>query len=91
MQTEARKAELETNLTTNLRRRKQELEAVISSVDADTLVVDAELKGQELSDAKLLVDDASEQLRSENFNQYCLLSISSSSDFFDQNFFLRSF
>ncbi|XP_061338164.1 structural maintenance of chromosomes protein 3 isoform X1 [Gastrolobium bilobum] len=70
IETEARKAELETNLTTNLRRRKQELEAVISSVDADSLVVDAELKGQELSDAKLLVDDATEQLRrvSESIN-----------------------
>ena len=65
MQTEARKAELETNLTTNLRRRKQELEAVISSVDAESLLVDAELKRQELNDAKLLVEDATEQLRSE--------------------------
>ena len=74
LQTEARKAELETNLTTNLRRRKQELEAVISSVDGDSLVVDAELKGQELSDAKLLVDDATEQLRSETFSQSCVLS-----------------
>ncbi|KAI9116787.1 hypothetical protein K1719_012153 [Acacia pycnantha] len=63
VETEARKAELETNLTTNLRRRKQELEAVISSVEADSLVVDAELKGQELNDAKLLVEDATEQLR----------------------------
>ncbi|KAK7320513.1 hypothetical protein VNO77_30059 [Canavalia gladiata] len=63
IETEARKAELETNLTTNLRRRKQELEAVISSVDSDSLVVDAELKGQELSDAKILVDDATAQLR----------------------------
>ncbi|XP_020962796.1 structural maintenance of chromosomes protein 3-like isoform X2 [Arachis ipaensis] len=62
IETEARKAELETNLTTNLRRRKQELEAVISSADDDTLGVDAGLKAQELSDAKLLVDDATEQL-----------------------------
>ncbi|XP_027187788.1 structural maintenance of chromosomes protein 3 isoform X2 [Cicer arietinum] len=62
IETEARKAELETNLTTNLRRRKQELEAVISSVDADSMVVDAELKERELNDAKILVDDASEQL-----------------------------
>lgn len=73
MQTEARKAELETNLTTNLRRRKQELEAVISSVDADSMVVDAELKERELNDAKILVDDASEQLTSENFSECCLL------------------
>ncbi|XP_057441576.1 structural maintenance of chromosomes protein 3-like [Lotus japonicus] len=70
IETEARKAELETNLTTNLRRRKQELEAVISSVDADSLVVDSELKGQELSDAKILVDDVSGQLKrvSESMN-----------------------
>ncbi|XLT64939.1 hypothetical protein HN873_021378, partial [Arachis hypogaea] len=63
IETEARKAELETNLTTNLRRRKQELEAVISSADDDTLGVNAGLKAQELSDAKLLVDDATQQLR----------------------------
>ncbi|WJX59131.1 Structural maintenance of chromosomes protein 3, variant 3 [Trifolium repens] len=62
IESEARKAELETNLTTNLRRRKQELEAAISSIDADSLVIDAELKRQELSDAKILVDDASNQL-----------------------------
>ncbi|KAL5126582.1 Structural maintenance of chromosomes protein 3 [Glycine soja] len=64
IETEARRAELDTNLTTNLRRRKQELEAVISSVDADSLVADAESKQQELSDAKILVDDATGQLRS---------------------------
>ncbi|KAK7300360.1 hypothetical protein RJT34_11204 [Clitoria ternatea] len=63
IETEARKAELETNLTTNLRRRKQELEAVISSVDADSLVGDTESKAQELSDSKILVDDATGQLR----------------------------
>jgi structural maintenance of chromosome 3 (chondroitin sulfate proteoglycan 6) len=75
LQSEARKAELEANLTTNLRRRKQELEAAISSIDADSLVIDAELKRQELSDAKILVDDASNQLTSENSRQCCLLSI----------------
>ncbi|KAE9614923.1 putative structural maintenance of chromosomes protein [Lupinus albus] len=64
VETEARKSELETNLTTNLRRRKQELEAVISSVDADFLDDDAELKGkEELNSAKKLVDDATTQLR----------------------------
>lgn len=82
LQTEARKAELETKLTTNLRRRKQELEAVISSVEADSLVGDAESKKQELSDAKKLVDGASEELKSENFTQYCLLSIFESQDVF---------
>ncbi|OIW16249.1 hypothetical protein TanjilG_18964 [Lupinus angustifolius] len=64
VETETRKSELETNLTTNLRRRKQELEAVISSVDADFLDDDVELKGkEELSSAKKLVDDATTQLR----------------------------
>ncbi|KAK7276549.1 hypothetical protein RIF29_17691 [Crotalaria pallida] len=64
VETEARKSELETNLTTNLRRRKQELEAKISNVDADSLDDDAELKGkEELSYAKKLVDDATMQLR----------------------------
>ncbi|KAK2378214.1 Structural maintenance of chromosomes (SMC) family protein [Trifolium repens] len=58
------KAELETNLTTNLRRRKQELKDFISSVDADSMVVDAELKTQEFNDAKILVDDASNELKS---------------------------
>ncbi|CAI8586571.1 unnamed protein product [Vicia faba] len=61
---EARKAELETNLTTNLRKRKQELEAVISSGDADSLVVDSDLKKRELNDAKISVDDVSSQLKS---------------------------
>ncbi|CAL0307511.1 unnamed protein product [Lupinus luteus] len=64
VETETRKSELETNLTTNLRRRKQELEVVISSVDADFLDDDAELKGkEELSSAKKSVDDATTQLR----------------------------
>ncbi|RHN70832.1 hypothetical protein MtrunA17_Chr3g0139791 [Medicago truncatula] len=38
----ALKTELETNLRTNLKRRKQDLEAVISSADADSMVVDAD-------------------------------------------------
>ncbi|KAB1226909.1 Structural maintenance of chromosomes protein 3 [Morella rubra] len=64
IETEARKAELETNLTTNLKRRKQELEAIISSAETETLLGEAELKRQELSDAKLLVEDATQQLQS---------------------------
>lgn len=63
IETETRKAELETNLTTNLKRRKQELEAIISSAEIESLLGEAELKRQELSDAKLLVDDATEQLK----------------------------
>ncbi|KAE8729387.1 Structural maintenance of chromosomes protein 3 [Hibiscus syriacus] len=63
IETESRKAELETNLTTNLKRRKQELEAIISAVEADALLDEAESKRQELMDAKLLVEDATQQLK----------------------------
>lgn len=66
-QTETRKSELETNLTTNLKRRKQELEAIILSAETETLPGEAELKRQELSDAKLSVVDVTEQLKSEGF------------------------
>ncbi|TXG73485.1 hypothetical protein EZV62_002064 [Acer yangbiense] len=62
IETETRKAELETNLTTNLKRRKQELEALISSAENDMLPGEDELKRQELSDARLLVQDATQQL-----------------------------
>ncbi|XWS71366.1 hypothetical protein CRYUN_Cryun03dG0132600 [Craigia yunnanensis] len=63
IETETRKAELETNLTTNLKRRKQELEAIVSVAEADALLDEAELKRQELMDAKLLVEDATQQLK----------------------------
>ncbi|XP_075634803.1 structural maintenance of chromosomes protein 3 isoform X1 [Castanea sativa] len=63
IETETRKAELETNLTTNLKRRRQELEAIILSAETETLPGEAELKRQELSDAKLLVVDVTEQLK----------------------------
>ncbi|KAL4333893.1 hypothetical protein GQ457_07G035910 [Hibiscus cannabinus] len=63
IETESRKAELETNLTTNLKRRKQELEAIISAAEADALLDEAESKRQELLDAKLLVEDATQQLK----------------------------
>jgi structural maintenance of chromosome 3 (chondroitin sulfate proteoglycan 6) len=43
------------------------LEAIISSAEIESLLGEAELKRQELSDAKLLVDDATEQLKSEGF------------------------
>ena len=66
-QTETRKAELETNLTTNLKRLKQELEAIVSVAEADALLDEAELKRQELMDAKLLVEDATQQLKSKSF------------------------
>ncbi|WCJ28438.1 Structural maintenance of chromosomes protein 3 [Euphorbia peplus] len=63
IETEARKAELETNLTTNLKRRKQELEAIVSSAETDGLHTEAELKRQELVDAKSLVEVATQDLK----------------------------
>ncbi|XP_021825217.1 structural maintenance of chromosomes protein 3 isoform X1 [Prunus avium] len=63
IETESRKAELETNLTTNLKRRKQELEAIISTMETDNLHGEAEIKSQELNDSRLLVEDLTEQLR----------------------------
>lgn len=46
-------------------RRKQELEALISSAENDAVPTEAELKRQELEDAKSFVDDARQQLKSE--------------------------
>lgn len=66
-QTETRKAELETNLSTNLVRRRQELEAVKVSGETDKLDAEAEAKKQELADATLLVEDVTQQLKSDNF------------------------
>ncbi|CAI0541506.1 unnamed protein product [Linum tenue] len=63
VETETRKAELETNLTTNLKRRKQELEAILSSPEDDALNTDAALKAQELEEAESLVDAAKEELK----------------------------
>ncbi|XP_037491330.1 structural maintenance of chromosomes protein 3 [Jatropha curcas] len=64
IETETRKAELETNLTTNLKRRKQELEAIISSAETDILHSEAESKKQELADAKSLVEAIMQDLKS---------------------------
>ncbi|XP_010521617.1 PREDICTED: structural maintenance of chromosomes protein 3 [Tarenaya hassleriana] len=64
LETEARKAELETNLATNLKRRKQELEVTINSIEDDNLSSSDELKIQELEDARSLVKEATEELKS---------------------------
>ncbi|ESQ50091.1 hypothetical protein EUTSA_v10001887mg [Eutrema salsugineum] len=61
---ETRKAELETNLSTNLKRRMNELQATISSIEDDSLPSSAGLKTQELDDAKLLVEEATNELES---------------------------
>ena len=55
------------NLTTNLKRQKQELESIVSVAEADALLDEAESKRQELMDAKLLVEDATQQLKSKSF------------------------
>ncbi|XP_010473108.1 PREDICTED: structural maintenance of chromosomes protein 3 [Camelina sativa] len=61
---ETRKAELEANLATNLKRRRNELEATIASIDDDSLPSSAGLKAQELDDAKNLVNEAAKELKS---------------------------
>ncbi|KAI3704218.1 hypothetical protein L1987_74434 [Smallanthus sonchifolius] len=63
VETETRKAELETNLSTNLVRRKQELEAVKQSPETDVLNAEAEAKRQELQDAKRSVEEVKKQLQ----------------------------
>lgn len=52
------------NLSTNLVRRKEELEAVKLSTETEMLQGEAELKKQELTDANLLVDQLTQQLKS---------------------------
>ncbi|OIT34388.1 structural maintenance of chromosomes protein 3, partial [Nicotiana attenuata] len=62
IETETRIEELEMNLSTNLERRKQELVAMISSVDIDMQQSEVESKNQELKDAVSLVDHLTEKL-----------------------------
>ncbi|EOA26480.1 hypothetical protein CARUB_v10022528mg [Capsella rubella] len=61
---ETRKAELEANLATNLKRRINELQASIASIDDDSLPSSAGLKAQELDDANFLVNEAAKELKS---------------------------
>nr|CAD1823923.1 unnamed protein product [Ananas comosus var. bracteatus] len=60
---ETRKEELETNLSTNLVRRQQELEAIILSADSKTVIVEAESKRQEVKNSKSTVDELTQQLK----------------------------
>ncbi|CAI9270926.1 unnamed protein product [Lactuca saligna] len=60
---ETRKAELETNLSTNLVRRRQELEAVQQSQEADNLNGEVDAKKQELLEAKMAVEEVKKQLK----------------------------
>ncbi|OVA00519.1 RecF/RecN/SMC [Macleaya cordata] len=59
---ETRKGDLETNLSTNLIRRKLELEAITLTADADMLPEESDLKRQ-VMDAKAFVDDATKELK----------------------------
>uniref|UniRef100_A0A2P2MI83 Structural maintenance of chromosomes protein n=2 Tax=Rhizophora mucronata TaxID=61149 RepID=A0A2P2MI83_RHIMU len=63
IETETRKAELETNLTTNLTRRKQELEAITSSEETDMLRREANSQRQELQDARSRVEVTTQRLK----------------------------
>ncbi|PSS14552.1 Structural maintenance of chromosomes protein like [Actinidia chinensis var. chinensis] len=63
LETETRKSELETNLSTNLVKRKQELEAIKLSGDSNMLLAEAEAKMQELTDVRLLVEDVTQQIK----------------------------
>ncbi|KAI6686734.1 hypothetical protein NL676_032647 [Syzygium grande] len=64
---ETRKAELETNLATNLKRQKQEYRAIMFSSKTDLHENEAESKWQELKDTKSLVIDATQRLEGGNF------------------------
>ncbi|XP_063943501.1 structural maintenance of chromosomes protein 3-like [Daucus carota subsp. sativus] len=63
IEVETRKSELETNLSTNLVRRKQELESIKLSAEPELLHGEAEFKRQELRVANILVDDLTQQLK----------------------------
>lgn len=71
METETNKSELEMKLSTNLVRRKQELEAVKVSVDTDALSTEADLKAQEVMEAHKLIESLNQQLKrvSANINE----------------------
>ncbi|KAL2945568.1 Structural maintenance of chromosomes protein 3, partial [Bienertia sinuspersici] len=60
---ETKKSELETNLSTNLLRRQQELEAIVSSAENEELSAEAESKQKEVDEAKSLVQEATEELK----------------------------
>lgn len=52
------------------------MEAIISSAESDGSLSEVELKRQELNDAKLLVEEATEQLKSESHVTLLLFSSS---------------
>ncbi|KAE8799811.1 structural maintenance of chromosomes protein 3 [Hordeum vulgare] len=54
---ETRKEELETNLSTNLMRRQEELEEIISSADSEVLPLEVKSKEQQLEQSKRNLDE----------------------------------
>ncbi|XP_040255668.1 structural maintenance of chromosomes protein 3-like [Aegilops tauschii subsp. strangulata] len=54
---ETRKEELETNLSANLTRRQEELEAIISSADSEALPLEVKSKEQHLKQSKSNLDE----------------------------------
>ncbi|KAK1265174.1 Structural maintenance of chromosomes protein 3 [Acorus gramineus] len=60
---ETRKEELEANLSSNLVRQQEELEAVISSAESISSPSEAEQKRQELRDSKSSLDELTQQLK----------------------------
>ncbi|KAJ3670868.1 hypothetical protein LUZ60_008294 [Juncus effusus] len=60
---ETRKEELETNLSTNLVRRQQELEAIIETADSKTLQHELNSKRQEVHESKRTVDELIYELK----------------------------
>ena len=66
-QAESKIAELETNLSTNLLPRKEELEAIKDSVLSDSLQAEYESKQKELNEAVAAVEESAQELKSEHF------------------------
>ncbi|CAN6456210.1 unnamed protein product [Victoria cruziana] len=64
IEVETRKGEIETNLSTNLVRRQEELKAMISSESLKALSLEIEQKRTELNHAKVSVSDVTKQYNS---------------------------
>lgn len=73
IQKEIRLAELETNLSTNLVRREQDLETLKFSKEPEFLYSEAEVKRHALREAKFLIDEVTQKLESK-FQYPCTTS-----------------
>ena len=58
---------METNLSTNLVRREEELEAIKLNADSDALPEETERRREEFKEAKESVDRLTRQLKSQRF------------------------